>query len=73
MTTTWQDYLTAEERSITNRWAMGGDSCIGKVRSRWDSTVPGAPFFRTKSAAFDFLTRFVCDSIPIRCKLRMPR
>ena len=63
----WRDFVTDDERDITNRWSMFGSAVIAKVGSRWDSGVPGAPLFRTKTAAHDFLTRFVCDAIPLRC------
>lgn len=61
------DWHTDEERDITARWSMWGWSSIAKVRSRWDSGVPGAPLFKTKKEAHEFLTRFVCDAIPLRC------
>lgn len=61
------DWWTDEERDISNRWSMWGWASIRKVRSRWDSGVPGAPFDKTKTAAHERLTRFVCEAIPLRC------
>lgn len=69
--TNWRDYITDEERQITNRWMMHGWDSITKVNSLWDSGVPGAPLFKTKTAAHGHLTQFVCDAIPLRCVERM--
>ena len=67
----WRDHITPEERDLTNHWSMYGWACIQKVGSKWDSMVPGAPLFKTKTAAHDFLSNFVCDAIPLRCIQRM--
>lgn len=67
----WRDFVTDEERSLTNRWSMWGSDCIQKVGLRWDSNVPGAPLFKTRKAAHDFLSTFVCDAIPLRCLQRI--
>jgi hypothetical protein len=67
----WRDHVTTEERDITNRWSMFGSDCIGKVGRRWDSQVPGMPLCATKGEAYEALTRFVCDMIPLRCMDRM--
>jgi len=67
----WRDYITDDERQLMNRWAMHGWDCIAKVGRKWDSNVPGAPLFSTKTLAHDFLTTFVCEAIPRRCVERM--
>lgn len=63
----WRSFETVDERNLTNQWSMWGWSCIQKVGRKWDSMVPGAPLFKTKTEAHEFLTRFVCDVIPMRC------
>ena len=67
----WRDMLTPEERALINRWTMYGSDCLAKVGRRWDSGVPGAPLTRTKKAADEYLTRFVCDTLPLRCRERI--
>ena len=67
----WRDHITVDERNLSNQWSMFGDRCISKVGKRWDSHVPAAPYFKTKKAAYEFLSRFVCDMIPLRCMERM--
>ena len=62
--------MTVAERDLTNRWMRYGSDVHSKVGKKWDSCVPGAPLFTTKKAANDFLTAFVCDSIPLRCAER---
>jgi hypothetical protein len=69
----WRDHITTDERDLTNRWSMWGSDCIGKIGRKWDSNVPGAPYFKTKREAEEFLSRFVCDMIPLRCLHRMGR
>ena len=64
----WRDYMTVDERNLSNHWSMWGSDCIRKVGKRyWDSNVPGAPLFKTKREASDYLDRFVCDAILARC------
>ena len=63
----WREFVTVDERDLTNRWSMWGSDCLTKVGRLWDSQVPGAPLFRTKREAGDFLSTFVCDAIPQRC------
>ena len=70
----WRDYVTDDERSLQNRLSMWGSDCISKVGKRfWDSGVPGAPLFKTKTAAHDYLETFVCDMIHLRCVERIAR
>jgi len=66
----WRDYITTEERNASNRWSMYGNGCITKIGRKWDSTAPGAPLFKTKSEAYEFLSTFVCDVIPQNCAKR---
>jgi hypothetical protein len=68
----WRERMTDDERALVNRWARGCDWCVSKVgRRHWDSSVPGAPLFKTRKAAYEFLSRFVCEAIPRRCIERM--
>ena len=67
----WREFITDAERDLTNRWSMFGWDCISKVGGQWDSQVPGAPLFKTKTEAHDFLSTFVCDVIPQHCLDRM--
>lgn len=69
----WRDFVTVEERDLSNRLSMWGSDCIAKVGRMWDSQVPGMPLFKTKTAAHDALERFVCDAIPMRCVERIER
>lgn len=69
----WRDYMTEDERNLSNHLSMWGSDCIPKVGRLWDSLVPGMPFFRTKKAAYAALSTFVCDMIPLRCVERMAR
>lgn len=62
--------MTDEERQIAGRWERYGADCIRKVRGQWDSTVPNSPLFKTKREAFEFLSTFVLEIIPIRCSQR---
>lgn len=66
----WREYVTVEERDLTNRWSMHGWASIQKIGRKWDSGVPGAPLFKTKTEAHEYLSRFVCDMIPLRCHER---
>jgi hypothetical protein len=66
----WRDHVTEEERQISNRWSMYGNDCIQKVGRFWDSTVPGYPLCKTRKEAYEALSRFVCDAIPLRCANR---
>jgi hypothetical protein len=67
----WRDYITSDERDLTNRWSMWGHDCHQKVGKLWDSLVPGMPLCKTRKEAHEKLTRFVCDAIPLRCLQRM--
>ena len=65
----WRDHVTDDDRDLTNRWMRGIDWCVSKVGRKWNSGVPKAPLFKTKREAYEFVTRYVCDAIPIRCSI----
>jgi hypothetical protein len=67
----WRDFITDEERHLTNIWSMWGSDCHPKVGKGWDSLVPGMPYCKTKKEAHQKLSTFVCDMIPLRCLQRM--
>lgn len=71
MPSNWREYITADERHLTNTWSMWGSDCHPKIGRMWDSLVPGAPLFKTKREAHEYLTNFVCDMIPLRCLARI--
>lgn len=67
------DWLTDDERSFINRWSMWGHDICAKVGRHWDSSVPGAPLFKTRSEAYDFASTFVCESLKRRALERYER
>jgi len=67
----WRDFITPDERHLTNQWSRWGHDCHPRIGKKWDSLVPGMPYFTTRKAAHEALTRFICDMIPLRCLQRM--
>lgn len=63
----WRDYLTDDERRVMAHYSRFGSDCISKIGRMWQTPVEAAPLFKTKTAANDFMDKFVCETIPLRC------
>jgi hypothetical protein len=66
---TLDDVMGPDDRAAVERWRTLGEKAPIKVGKRWDSCVPGMPFFPTRREAAGALRRFVEEALPLRLAL----